>query len=88
MFKDRNFTLGSLFMFIVGITLFSGLALLPPLLQNLMGYPVILTGVVMAPRGVATHGLDDRRRAAQRQGRCTAADVVRHRLDGAIRSSL
>ena len=53
-FKDMNFTLGSLFMFIVGITLFSGLALLPPLLQNLMGYPVILTGVVMAPRGVAT----------------------------------
>jgi DHA2 family multidrug resistance protein len=41
-------------MFIIGITLFSGLALLPPLLQNLMGYPVITTGLVMAPRGVAT----------------------------------
>jgi len=53
-FKDRNFTLGSLFMFIVGITLFSGLALLPPLLQNLMGYPVIFSSVIMAPRGVAT----------------------------------
>jgi MFS transporter, DHA2 family, multidrug resistance protein len=53
-FKDLNFTMGSLFMFIIGITLFSGLALLPPLLQNLMGYPVILTGIVMAPRGVAT----------------------------------
>ena len=53
-FKDLNFTMGSVFMFIVGITLFSGLALLPPLLQNLMGYPVIFTGLVMAPRGVAT----------------------------------
>jgi DHA2 family multidrug resistance protein len=53
-FKDLNFTLGSLFMFIVGITLFSGLALLPPLLQNLMGYPVIFASVIMAPRGVAT----------------------------------
>lgn len=53
-FKDLNFTMGSLFMFIVGITLFSGLALLPPLLQNLMGYPVVLTGIVMAPRGMAT----------------------------------
>src|SRR3569623_1401506 len=53
-FKDMNFTLGSVFMFIVGITLFSGLALLPPLLQNLMGYPVILSSVIMAPRGVAT----------------------------------
>jgi len=53
-FKDLNFTLGSLFMFIVGITLFSGLALLPPLLQNLMGYPVIFSSVIMAPRGIAT----------------------------------
>ena len=53
-FKDLNFTLGSVFMMIVGITLFSGLALLPPLLQNLMGYPVVLTGLVMSPRGVAT----------------------------------
>jgi DHA2 family multidrug resistance protein len=53
-FRDLNFTLGSVFMFIVGITLFSGLALLPPLLQNLMGYPVILSSVMMAPRGFAT----------------------------------
>jgi len=53
-FKDLNFTLASVFMFIVGITLFSGLALLPPLLQNLMGYPVIFSSVIMAPRGVAT----------------------------------
>jgi DHA2 family multidrug resistance protein len=53
-FKDLNFTMGSVFMFMIGITLFSGLALLPPLLQNLMGYPVIFTGLVMAPRGIAT----------------------------------
>jgi len=54
MFKDRNFTSGLVFIFIIGITTFSGLALLPPLLQNLMGYPVIDTGIVMAPRGVGT----------------------------------
>ena len=53
-FKDLNFSLGSVFMFVVGITLFSGLALLPPLLQNLMGYPVIFSSVIMAPRGLAT----------------------------------
>ncbi|MGN6684201.1 MAG: DHA2 family efflux MFS transporter permease subunit [Devosia sp.] len=53
-FKDLNFVLGSLFMFVVGITLFSGLALLPPLLQSLMGYPVILSSIMMAPRGLAT----------------------------------
>jgi DHA2 family multidrug resistance protein len=30
------------------------MALLPPMLQNLMDYPVITTGVVLAPRGVGT----------------------------------
>ena len=54
MFRDQNFATGLVFIFVVGITLFSGLALLPPLLQNLMGYPVIETGIVMAPRGVGT----------------------------------
>ncbi|OWU83362.1 DSBA oxidoreductase [Oceanicola sp. 22II-s10i] len=54
MFRDRNFVMGLLFIFMIGMTLFSGLALLPPLLQRLMGYPVIETGLVMAPRGVGT----------------------------------
>jgi DHA2 family multidrug resistance protein len=54
MFKDRNLTMGLVFIFIVGLTMFSGLALLPPMLQSLMGYPVIETGIVMAPRGVGT----------------------------------
>ncbi|MDN5786464.1 DHA2 family efflux MFS transporter permease subunit [Pseudorhodobacter sp.] len=53
-FADRNFSMGLIFIFIIGLTLFSGLALLPPLLQNLLGYPVITTGIVMAPRGVGT----------------------------------
>ncbi|MGV8833429.1 MAG: DHA2 family efflux MFS transporter permease subunit [Devosia sp.] len=53
-FKDLNFMLASVMMFVVGITLFSGLALLPPLLQSLMGYPVMFSSVIMAPRGVAT----------------------------------
>lgn len=54
MFRDRNFVMGLVFIFVIGMTLFSGLALLPPLLQKLMGYPVIETGLVMAPRGVGT----------------------------------
>jgi DHA2 family multidrug resistance protein len=41
-------------MMVMGITLFSGLALLPPLLQGLMGYSVVFTGLLMAPRGLAT----------------------------------
>ncbi|RYZ89327.1 MAG: DHA2 family efflux MFS transporter permease subunit, partial [Moraxellaceae bacterium] len=51
-FKDRNFSMGLVFMFIVGIILLATMALLPPFLQNLLHYPVIDVGLVMAPRGV------------------------------------
>jgi DHA2 family multidrug resistance protein len=46
--------LGSVFGFFLGVLLFSVLALLPPMLEQLMGYPVVLTGLVTAPRGVGT----------------------------------
>ncbi len=54
LFKDRNFSIGLVFIFVVGIILLATLALLPPFLQNLMGYPVVTTGFVLAPRGVGT----------------------------------
>ena len=54
LFKDRNFAIGLVFIFVVGIILLATLALLPPFLQNLMGYPVVTTGFVLAPRGVGT----------------------------------
>ena len=53
-FKDANFALASLVMFLIGLSLFSGLALLPPLLQNYLGYSVLSSGELMAPRGVAS----------------------------------
>ncbi|SFM20987.1 MDR family MFS transporter [Variovorax sp. OV329] len=52
--KDRNFVTGLLFAFIVGMILFATMALLPSFLQGLMGYPVIYTGEVTAPRGIGT----------------------------------
>jgi DHA2 family multidrug resistance protein len=54
LFKDRNFLFGSIFGFFLGVLIFSVLALLPPMLETLMGYPVVLTGLVTAPRGVGT----------------------------------
>jgi len=54
MFLDRNFTVGMLFIFIVGITYLASLALLTPYLQTLMGYPVVTAGLVMGPRGLGT----------------------------------
>jgi DHA2 family multidrug resistance protein len=54
MFKDRNFATGLLFMAVTGVLLLAGLALLPPLLQNLYGYSVLQSGFLTAPRGVGT----------------------------------
>ncbi|MBW4332022.1 DHA2 family efflux MFS transporter permease subunit [Stakelama sp. CBK3Z-3] len=54
LFRDRNFVSGSVLGFFLGVLIFSVLALLPPMLEGLMGYPVVLTGLVTAPRGMGT----------------------------------
>jgi DHA2 family multidrug resistance protein len=54
LFMDRNFTAALIFIFIIGIILLATMALLPPMLQNLFGYPVITVGLVLAPRGFGT----------------------------------
>ena len=54
LFKDRNFSVGLAMIFIVGVILLATMALLPPFLQSLMGYPVMDVGQVLAPRGVGT----------------------------------
>jgi len=53
-FKDRNLAASLVVGFVVGIILLASAALLPPLLQQLMDYPVMTTGIVMAPRGIGT----------------------------------
>lgn len=52
LFADRNFTIALAFMIVIGIVMFAVMALLPPMLQNLFGYGVIDTGIVLMPRGV------------------------------------
>jgi DHA2 family multidrug resistance protein len=54
MFTDRNFATSLVFMAATGVLLLAGLALLPPLLQNLYGYSVLQSGFLTAPRGVGT----------------------------------
>jgi DHA2 family multidrug resistance protein len=54
LFKDRNFVIGTVFIFIVGIMLLATLALLTPYLQIMMGYPVVDAGMLLAPRGGGT----------------------------------
>jgi DHA2 family multidrug resistance protein len=52
LFSDRNFTISLGFMVVIGVVMFAVMALLPPMLQNLFGYGVIDTGIVLMPRGV------------------------------------
>jgi MFS transporter, DHA2 family, multidrug resistance protein len=54
LFIDRNFTAALILIFIVGVVLLATMALLPPMLQNLMGYPIVTVGLVLAPRGLGT----------------------------------
>jgi len=54
LFKDRNFLASNVFIFVLGVVLFATMALLPPYLQSLMNYPVVTTGLLLAPRGVGT----------------------------------
>ncbi len=52
-FLDRNFSLASLLLAMFGLGLFGAMVILPLMLENLFNYPVITTGLVMAPRGIA-----------------------------------
>ncbi len=54
LFLNRNFLLGSMFIFIIGIVLFGTLALFPPFLQELLDFPVVTVGILLAPRGIGT----------------------------------
>lgn len=54
LFRDRNFSVGLIFIFNVGVILFATMALLPPFLQNLKNYPVIDVGFLLVPRGIGT----------------------------------
>ncbi|MEP7210942.1 MAG: DHA2 family efflux MFS transporter permease subunit [Alphaproteobacteria bacterium] len=51
---DTNFMTACLLGFFVGILLFATMALLPPMMQVLMGYPVLTSGLVSMPRGLGS----------------------------------
>lgn len=52
-FSDRNFTIGSLLLAVMGLGLFGAMVVAPLMLENLFNYPVLTTGLVMAPRGLS-----------------------------------
>lgn len=50
-FKDRNFSAGTIIQVVVQAVLYSSLAILPQFLQSMLGYTAFLSGATMMPRG-------------------------------------
>ena len=53
-FRDRNFATSTFLMALFGLGLFGALVLQPMMLESLLGYPTFTTGLLMAPRGLAS----------------------------------
>jgi len=52
LFTDRNFAVGNLVFFFVGGNMVVAVLMVPVIMQTLLGYPVDLAGLLLAPRGV------------------------------------
>lgn len=50
-FKDRNFSAGTIIQVVIQAVLYASLAILPQFLQSMMGYTAFLSGETMMPRG-------------------------------------
>ena len=53
-FRDWNFSIALIFMFLIGVILLATMALVTPFIQNLLGYPVLASGYLLGARGVGT----------------------------------
>ena len=53
-FKDRNFSVGTLITAVYGVILYGVTAMLPLFLQTLLGYPALQSGLAVSPRGLGS----------------------------------
>lgn len=53
-FRDRNFTLANGVILLIGLGMFGSIYVQPLMLEKEMGYPVMTTGMALAPRGIAS----------------------------------
>jgi DHA2 family multidrug resistance protein len=51
-FADRNFVTAAVLTTLFSVALFSSVALMPLMTQGVLGYPVLLSGLVVLPRGM------------------------------------
>jgi DHA2 family multidrug resistance protein len=56
LFRDRNFVSTTIVTFFLNLPTFAGITLLPLLMQGLLGYPVMVSGLVSVPRGLCMLG--------------------------------
>ena len=84
LFKDLNFVTALVMAFAVGAILLAGSALLPPMMQNLLGYPVSTAGLILAPRGRWHDDLDAVSGADRLADRRAAAGLLRSGADGMV----
>jgi len=54
LYKNRNFSVGSLFSIMIGIALFSTIPLIVVMTQTLLGYTAFRTGMLGMPRAIGT----------------------------------
>ena len=54
LFKDRQFSISTLMILLYTATLLGTISIQPMMLENLMHYPIKTSGILMAPRGVAS----------------------------------
>ncbi len=53
-FLDRNFTIASLLLAVFGLGMYGSMVMQPLLLEELLHYPTLTTGLIMAPRGIVS----------------------------------
>ena len=53
-FKDRNFTVGTILVSVTAVLIYGPMTLLPMFLQNLMGYTSLQSGIAQMSRGLAS----------------------------------
>jgi DHA2 family multidrug resistance protein len=54
MFRDRNFVVGLILMFVFGLLVFVPMVLIPTMLERLNGYPVLMIGLLLRRAASAT----------------------------------
>jgi DHA2 family multidrug resistance protein len=54
LFKNRNFTIGMIYIFVLAMLMFGFIGIFPAMMQKHLGYSILASGIIMSPRGMTT----------------------------------